>query len=202
MGRRKKTSQPGDAAQTSVSGASATFPSARIIQNPPERTPTTINQKAVTQYCTQHGIPETDALLPTPEQYADSPPTGYVTVNRFMLSLGAIPPFNDYIASTLQSLAIAPCQLHPNGHASLLSLGVLFMKLHQRIPTFEEVCYFFAFVRNKIHTSILFVKGGRGRSFLLDLPESAHGFLSQYFYVRCPPGFYGQWREGGEHHSF
>jgi len=206
MVKQKKTSQPGSSSQpevsaeASASGVNVPFQDPVLIQNPPERASTTLNQKIMIQLCTQHGIPESDALLSTPEQYADSPPTGYVTVNRFMLSSGSVPPFNDYIATTLRRLTIAPSQLHPNGHAALLSLGVLFMKLHQRFPTFEEVCYFFTFGKNKIHTSIIFVKGARGRSFLLDLPDSAHGFLTQYFYVRCPAGFYSLWRKGGENY--
>jgi len=198
---KKKIAQVGPSSQPEVSAEASAFKLPEVIQNPPEKAPTTLNQKTMIQLCTQHGIPEADALLPSSEQYAHSPPTGYITVNRFMLSHGAIPPFNNYLARILQRLAIAPSQLHPNGHAALLSLGVLFMKLHQRVPSFEEVCFFFTFVRNKIHTSIIFIKGARSRSFLLDLPESAHGFLTQYFYVRSPPGFYSLWREGGEHHS-
>ena len=115
-----------------------------------------------------------------------------------MCSHGAIPPFNPFLGTFLRRLSIAPSQLHPNGYAILLGLCVLFLRAFNRLPTFEEVRFLCTIGKGRDHSSIMNVKGARNRRLILDLPESAHGFLNQYFYVSCPAGFYSIWREGGE----
>ena len=168
------------------------------IRDPPERTPTTLNQRSLSQLCYQFGIREGDAQLPKEGQFADIPPPGFVTVNKHMCSHGAIPPFNSFLEKLLRQLSIAPSQLHPNGYAILMGLCVLFMGVLKRLPTFEEINFLCTFAKGKTHPSIINVKGARNRRLILDLPKSAHGFLNQYFYVNCPAGFNSIWREGGE----
>ena len=168
------------------------------IANPPERTPTTLNQRTFSQLCFQFGIREMDARLPEEGQFADIAPLGFVTVNRQMCSHGAIPPFNPFLGTFLRQLSIAPSQLHPNGYAILLGLCVLFLRVFNRLPTFDEVRFLCTIGKGNDHPSIMNVKGARNRRMILDLPESAHGFLNRYFYVSCPAGFYSIWREGGE----
>ena len=60
------------------------FPIANPLDNPPERTPTTLSQRAFNQLCIQFGIAEADAILPGPNDTADRPPLGFVAVNRQM----------------------------------------------------------------------------------------------------------------------
>jgi len=115
-----------------------------------------------------------------------------------MCSHGAIPPFNNFLGTFLRQLSIAPSQLHPNGYAILLGLCVPFSRTLNRLPTFEEIRFLCTFDKGKDHPSIVNIRGARNRRFILDLPETGHGFLSQFFYVRCPAGFCSIWREGGE----
>ena len=91
------------------------FPVANLLDNPPERIPTTLNQRTFNQLCVQFGIDDADALLPGPNDTADRPPLGFVAVNRQMCLNGAIPPFNDFLQQFLLRLSISPFQLHPNG---------------------------------------------------------------------------------------
>ena len=115
-----------------------------------------------------------------------------------MCSSGVIPPFNEFLQQILLRLTISPFQLHPNGYAILMGLCVLFRRTLDRLPSFEEICYLCTFAKNKDHPSIVLVRGARNRKLILDLPESAHGFLNQYFYIRCPTEFYADWRVGSE----
>lgn len=175
--------------QASGSNISETIPMSNPIANLPERTPTTLNQRSFSQLCFQFGIREADARLPEDGQFADIAPLGFVIV-RQMCSHGAIPPFNSFLGTFLRQLSIAPCQLHPNGYAILLGLCVLFLRVFNRLPTFDEVRFLCTIGKGKDHPSIMNVKGARNRRLILDLPESGHGFLNQYFYVSCPAGFY------------
>jgi len=184
--------------QASGSNAGATFPITNPIMSPPERASTSLTQRDLSRLCYQFVIREADALLPTKDQYADIAPAGFVTVNRQMCTHGAIPPFNDFLATFLRQLSIAPSQLHPNGYAILLGLCVLFLRTLNRLPTPDEIFFLCTFAKGKDHPSIVNVRGARNRCLILDLPETAHGFLTQYFYVNCPTGFYSIWREGGE----
>jgi len=136
--------------QASGSDAEETFPVTNLITNPPERTPTTLNRRAVNQLCFLFGIREADARLPERNQFADIAPLGFVTVNKQMCSHGAIPPFNDFLGTFLRSLSIAPSQLHPNGYVVLLGLCVLFSRTLNRLPTFEEICFYAHSARARI----------------------------------------------------
>jgi len=184
--------------QASGSNAEETFPITNPISSPPEGASTTLTQRDLSRLFFQFGIREADALLPGKDQFADIAPLGFVTVNRQMCSHGAIPPFNDFLATFLRQLSIAPSQLHPNGYAILLGLCVLFSRTLNRLLTPDEICFLCTFGKGKDHPSIVNVRGARNRRLILDLPETAHGFLTQYFYVNCPVGFYSIWREGGE----
>ena len=176
--------------QEEIGQAEEAFPIANPLNDPPERASTTLNHRVFSQLCIQFGIAEADAQLPGINDTADRPPHGFIAVNRQMCLNGAIPPFNDFLRTLLLRLTISPFQLHPNGYAILMGLCVLFRRTLDRLPSFEEVCYLCTFTKNKDHPSIILVRGARNRKLILDLPESAHGFLSQFFYVRCPPGFY------------
>ena len=181
-----------------IEHAEGVFPIAIPLENPPERTPTLLKQRALNQLCVQFGIAEAEVLLPGPNDSADRPPYGFVAINRQMCSSGAIPPFNEFLRQILLRLTISPFQLHPNGYAILMGLCVLFRRTLDRLPSFEEICYLCTFAKNKDHPSIVLVRGARNRKLILDLPESAHGFLNQYFYIRCPAEFYADWRVGSE----
>lgn len=111
---------------------------------------------------------------------------------------GAIPPFNEFLRELFLRLAISPFQIHPNGYAILMGLCVLFRRTLNRLPSFDEIRYLCTFAKNKDHPSIVLVRGARNRKLILDLLDSAHGFLSQFFFVRCPPGFYAVWRVGNK----
>ena len=165
--------------QASGSNISETIPMTNPIANPPERTPTTLNQRSFSQLCFQFGIREADERLPMDGQFADIAPLGSVTVNRQMFTHGAIPPFNPFLGTFLWQLSIAPSQLHPNGYAILLGLCVLFLRAFNRLPTFKEVRFLCTIGKGRDHSSIMNVKGARNRRLILDLPESAHGFLNQ-----------------------
>ena len=73
--------------------AEETFLIAVPIENPLERTSTILTPRAFIQLRTQFGFAENDALLPGPNDTADSPPPGFIAVNRQMCLSGAIPPF-------------------------------------------------------------------------------------------------------------
>ena len=184
--------------QEGTEQAEDVFPVAIPLNDPPERTPTTLSHKAFRQLCIQFGIAEADALLPETNDTADRPPHGFVAVNRQMCLSGAIPPFNDCIRELLLQLSISPFQLHPNGYAILLGLCVLFRRTLGRFPTFGEIRYLCTFAKNKDHPSIIVVRSARNRKLITGLPESVHSFLSPFFYVRCPPGFYAIWRIGSK----
>ena len=188
--------------EESMGQAEDVFPMANPLVDPPERTPTTLNQRVFNQLRIQFGIAEADALLPGPNDTADRPPLGFIAVNRQMRLSGAIPPFNDFLRQLLLRLTISPFQLHPNGYAILIGLCALFMRTFNRFPSFEEICYLCSFRKSKDHPSITLVRSVRGRKLIMGLSESAHGFLNQYFFVRCPPGFYSIWRVGSKFCSF
>ena len=181
-----------------VAQAGETFPTAVPIVNPPERSPATLTQRAFNQLRIQFGLAESDALLPGPNDTADNPPHGFVVVNRQMCLNGAIPPFNDFLRTLLLRLTISPFQLHPNGHAILMGLCVLFRRTLDCFPSFEEICYLCSFAKTKDHPSITVVRSARNRKLITDLSKSAHGFLNQFFFVRCLPGFYAIWRVGSK----
>ena len=168
------------------------------LVNPPERASTTLSYKVFRQLCTQFGIVEADAILPEKSSTADVAPPGFVSVNRQMCLNGAIPPFNDFLQNLLRRLAISPFQLHPNGYAILMGLCVLFRRTLDRFPSFDEICYLCSFARNKDHPSITVVRSARNRKLITGLSDSVHGFLSLFFFVRCPLGFYAVWREGSK----
>ena len=65
-----------------VAQAEETFPIAIPIENPPERSPTILTPRAFLQLRTQFGFAENDVILPGPNGTADSPPHGFVAVNR------------------------------------------------------------------------------------------------------------------------
>jgi len=176
--------------QASGFDAEEIFPTTNPISSPLERASTALTQRDLSRLCFQFGIREADALLPRKDQFANIAPLGFVTVNRHMYSHGAIPPFNDFLGIFLRRLSIAPSQLHPNGYAILLGLCVLFSRTLDRLPTFEEIRFLCTFGQGKDHPSIINIRGARNRRLILDLPESAHGFLTQYFYVNCLAGFY------------
>ena len=111
-------------------------------------------------------------------------------------------PFNDCLRELLLRLTISPFQLHPNGYSILLGLCVLFRRTLNRFPSFDEIRFLCTFAKNKDHPSIILVRSARNRKLILDLPESAHGFLTQFFYVRCPLGFYAIWRVGSKITSY
>ena len=188
------TSQEGDA--TVRTGEVTVLPAPLV--NPPERAPTSLSYKVFRQLCAQFGIVESDAILPERNNTADIAPSGFVTINRQMCLSGGIPPFNDFFQQLLRQLSIAPSQLHPNGYAILMGLCVLFRRTLDRLPSFGEVCYLCSFTRTKDHPSITVVRSARNRKLIVGLPDTAHGFLTQFFYVRCPPGFYGVWRVGSK----
>jgi len=98
-----------------------------------------------------------------------------------MCSHGAIPPFNDFLGTFLRHVLIVPSQLHPNGNAILLGLCVLFSWTLNRLPTFEEIHFLCTFGKGKDHSSIVNFRGARNRHLILDLPETAHGFLINSF---------------------
>ena len=175
-----------------------TFPIAVPIENPPERTSTILTSRAFIQLRTQFGFAESDVLLPGPSDTADNPPYGFVAVNRQMCLSGAIPPFNDFLRTLLLRLTISPFQLHPNGYAILTGLCVLFRRTLDRLPSFEEICYLCSFAKSKDHPSLIIVRSARNRKLTSDLTESVHGFLNQFFFARCPPGFYAIWRVGSK----
>ena len=189
----RMTSQQGE-----TEPAEETFPITTPLVNPPERISTTLTYKVFRQLCTLFGIAEADAILPERSDTADIPSSGFVAVNRQMCTSGAIPPFNDFLQRFLLRLAISPFQLHPNGYAILMGLCVLFGRTLDRLPSFDEVCYLCTFAKNKDHPSIILVRRARNRKLIIGLPESAHGFLSQFFFVRCPSGFYATWRVGSK----
>ena len=196
----ESSSQAEQSTQVSELGASSsvTFPAHEPIVDPPERIKSTVSVRFLKQMCAQFGIAEEDTLLPNATQYADTPSEGYVAVNRQMCLHGAIPPFCPYLEVILRRLAIAPFQLHPNGYAILLGLGVLFMQKCQRLPTFDEICSLCLLnFSNKKNSSIVYAKAVRNRALITKLPESASGFLNQYFYVKCSDSFYRTWGKGG-----
>lgn len=150
--------------------------------------------------CLQFRIRETDAQLPGQNEFGDSPPPGYVAVNRYMLMMGAVPPFNPFLEDILRHLAIAPMQLHPNGYAILIGLYVLFMRVKQRAPSFKEICSLYAFKRRE-KPSIIFVEAKRSKV-ITDLVESVKGYIDHYCFIRCPDTFLGRWMEGGERSAY
>ena len=91
------------------------LPMAGPLVNPPERTPTSLSYRVFNQLRVQFGILEADAILPGPNDSADSPPFGFVAVNRQMCLCGANPSFNIFLQQILRRLDISPFQLHPNG---------------------------------------------------------------------------------------
>ena len=188
------TSQQGDV--TVQTGESILIPAPLV--NPPERASTTLLYKTFRQLCTQFGIAEADAILPEKNNNADVAPPGFVTVNRQMCLSGAIPPFNNFLQHLLRQLAIAPFQLHPNSYAVLMGLCVLFGRTLDRLPSVDEIYYLCSSIRTKDHPSIVVVRSARNRKLVVGLPDTAHGFLTQYFYVRYHPGFYAVWREGSK----
>jgi len=184
--------------QASGPGANENFPISNPIANPLERTPTTLNRRTFSQLCFQFGIHEADARLSKEGQFADIAPFGFVTINRQMCSHGAILLFNPFLGTFFRRLSIAPSLLHPNGYAILLGLCVLFLRTLNCLSTFDEVCFLCTISKGKDHPSILNVKSARNRRLILNLSDSAHGFLNQYFYVSRPAGFYCIWRDGGD----
>ena len=175
-----------------------TFPIAVPIENPPERTSTILTPRMFIQIRTQFGFAESDVLLPGPSDTADNPPYGFVAANRQMCLSGAIPPFNDFLRTLLLRLTISPFQLHPNGYAILMGLCVLFRRTLDRLPSFEEIRYLCSFAKSKDHPSLIIVRSARNRKLISDLTESVHGFLNQFFFARCPSGFYAIWRVGSK----
>ena len=115
--------------------------------NPGESFPTVLTEEKLNQIASSFGIPRSSMRLPGPNDTPGNPPEGYMAWSKYHCMCGTVPPLNQWIASFVNFLRIAPMQLQPNSYAMLNSMYVIFMQRYNRRPTFREIRFFYN-VRN------------------------------------------------------
>src|SRR5574338_249930 len=169
------------------------LPDASFINSPPDSVPSNISEDMLGRICLRHGLLLDDVILPGPDDRSHNAPEGYTAFNRHACAAGTLPPFNDYIREVLAYLDIAPSQLHPNRYASLNSLFIVFMEYLHRPPRMTDIRYLFNFKSRTDSPSFTFLESVRNCQVVAGSWTRLSYFKSEWFYVRCPPGFARRW---------
>lgn len=169
------------------------LPDASFITNPSDSVPSNISEDMLGRICLRHGLSLDDALLPGPNDRPHNPSEGYTAFNRHACAAGTLPPFNEYIREVLSFLRISPSQLHPNGYASINSLFIAFMECLHRPPLPIEIRYLFNFKTRGDYPSFTFLEAVRNCQVITGSWTRLSYYRTEWFYVRCPPGFARRW---------
>ena len=169
------------------------LPDASFIVSPSDSVPSNISEDMLGRICLRHGLSLDDVLLPGPNDRPHNPPEGYTAFNRHACAAGTLPPFNEYIREVLSFLRIAPSQLHPNGYALINSLFIAFMECLHRPPLPIEIRYLFNFKTRGDYPSFTFLEAVRNCQVVTGSWTRLSYYRTEWFYVRCPPGFARRW---------
>ena len=168
-------------------------PEAIFIDDPIDSVSSSISEALLGRICLKHNLSPDDVLLPGVDDRPHSPPEGYTAFYRHACVAGTLPPFNQYIREMLSFIGIAPSQLHPNGHALLNSVFVLFMDHLFRPPRPTEIRHIFNFKSRGDSPSFTFLEAVRNCQIVTGARTRLSYYKNEWFFVRCPPGFARRW---------
>ena len=177
------------------------LPEAIFIEDPADSVQSNISESLLGRLCSKHNISLDDVLLPSASDRPHNPPEGYTAFYRHACAAGSLPPFNQYIREMLSYLGIAPSQLHPNGHALLNSVFVIFMDCLFRPPRPNEIRHIFNFKSRGDSPSFTFLEAVRNCQVVTGAWTRLSYFKNEWFFVRCPPGFARRWLSRRKHHN-
>ena len=169
------------------------LPEALLIEDPIDSVRSNISGALLGRICLKHNLSLDDVLLPGVEDRPHNPPEGYTAFYRHACAAGTLPPFNQYIREMLSFIGIAPGQLHPNGHALLNSVFILFMDCLFRPPKPAEIRHIFNFKSRGDSPSFTFLEAVRNCQVVTGAWTRLSYFKNEWFFVRCPPGFARRW---------
>ena len=172
-----------------------------FIEDPVDSVQSNISESLLGQLCSKHNISLDDVLLPSASDRPHNPPEGYTAFYRHACAAGSLPPFNQYIREMLSFLGIAPSQLHPNGHALLNSVFVIFMDCLFRPPRPNEIRHIFNFKSRGDSPSFTFLEAVRNCQVVTGAWTRLSYFKNEWFFVRCPPGFARRWLSRRKYHN-
>ena len=169
-----------------------TLPDAVIMENPSATPRSSITQDALEKICFQHQLPLDMVRLPEPSDRPHTPPEGYTACNRYIFWSGAIPPFTEFLRNILREIGIAPGQLIPNSYAQLQCMYMLFLEHLFREPTIDDVRFIYR-LKSQPGSPYIFFESSKATKILTGQWHKLGAFKSEWFYIRCPPGFAQRW---------
>ena len=177
------------------------LPEAIFIEDPVDSVQSSISESLLGQICLKHNISLDDVLLPSANDRPHNPPEGYTAIYRHAYAVGSLPPFNQYIREMLSYLGSAPSQLHPNGHALLNSVFVIFMDCLFRPPRPNEISHIFNFKSRGDSPSFTFLEAVRKCQVVTGAWTRLSYFKNEWFFVRCPPRLARRWLSRRKYHK-
>ena len=142
----------------------------------------------------KYGIPWDDVRTPGSEDRPHLAPEGYMTVNRLMCWVGAIPPFPPIVIETLKRLGIDPMQLHPNAYAGLYTLYIAYEEILHTELTFKDLKFFYLFKhRSSTTPKFSFFESVANRKVLSDGHSNIGDPKADWFYIQRHAGCSRRW---------
>ncbi|KAK4423358.1 hypothetical protein Salat_1918600 [Sesamum alatum] len=165
MPRRSKASSSGEnvaPSPTLISGEALAVVSS---------TPSQMSEESIRKLVDQISLPATyDWLRPSPSQFANNPPEGFLTVYTSQLTSGLRFPLPDLLVQLFNVLGIPPSQLLPNSYRLVVGF-LLCSQLYQFEPTLEN---FLGVLAPKLTTGecFFYLSPRPGLTFIRDKPSS------------------------------
>ncbi|KAK4441613.1 hypothetical protein Salat_0496200 [Sesamum alatum] len=177
MPRRNKVSSSGE----------TTFPSPAMVSSEAlaviSGTGSSLTEDAVRKLAIDIALPgEYDWVVPSPNQSANNPPPGYLTVYSTQLTLGLRFPFHDPLIQVFNRLGIPPSQLLPNSYRLIVGF-LLCAQLYEFDPSVEN---FLGVFSPKITSGecFFYLSPRPGLTFIRDEPSSHGAWKSKYFFLK------------------
>ncbi|KAK4422981.1 hypothetical protein Salat_1880700 [Sesamum alatum] len=139
--------------------------------------------KAVRKLAADIALPgEYDWVVPSPNQFANNPPPGYLTVYSAQLTSGLRFPLPDLLVQFFNVLGIPPSQLLPNSYTLIIGF-LLCAQLYEFDASVEN---FLGVFSPKITSGecFFYLSPRPGLTFIREKPSSHGAWKSKYFFLR------------------
>ncbi|KAL2492455.1 Plus3 domain-containing protein [Abeliophyllum distichum] len=133
-------------------------------------------------------LDDIEFVVPGPDDRADDPPLGTVTLNQAILATGLRFPFPRVVRKFLQEWRIAPTQLCPNGWRILIGLLVLWDQLGFPRPSIGDFHSLYSFKSDGKRSGWWYasVKAKTGDSVVTQTLDSIKNWKKFWFFVHGP----------------
>ncbi|KAL2471681.1 Plus3 domain-containing protein [Abeliophyllum distichum] len=127
-------------------------------------------------------------VVPGPDDRADDPPLGSVSLNQAVLAAGLRLPFPRIVRKFLRECRIAPTQICPNGWRILIGLLILWDHLSFPRPSIRDFNSLYSFKSDGKRSGWWYasVKAKSGGSVVTQTPDSSKNWKKIWFFVRGP----------------